>query len=232
MTAALASPLLVPIMGDPIMVDLPVCDHSSAEARKRRREILASQRSLIPDIMATTEPVEKRRKLSIDDESSTETAKASKHAKKPQMKYDPAVPMTKEEAAAWRREQRRKRNRESAAASRQRQRDRINELESELEDWKDKYEDVMAKVRQLEEITGSTPTPATNEIDERVCVTRPETPPPVHTVTQTVTPRASPTSTTSIVSPSTDKVMVKSEDYVDQEEQQEEPTKMISLQAS
>jgi hypothetical protein len=224
MTAAVASPLLVPIMAD-----VSVCDHST-EARKRRREILASQRSLIPDIVATTEPVEKRRKLSIDDESST--AKACKHAKKPQMKYDPAVPMTKEEAAAWRREQRRKRNRESAAASRQRQRDRINELESELEDWKDKYEDVMAKVRQLEEITGSTPTPATNEIDEHVCaITRPETPPPVQTVTQTVTPRASPTSTTSLVSPSTDKIMVKSEDYVDREELQEEPTKMISLQA-
>ena len=48
------------------------------------------------------------------------------------MKYDPDVPMTKEEATVWRREQRRKRNRESAAASRQRQRDRIQELEEEV----------------------------------------------------------------------------------------------------
>ena len=33
--------------------------------------------------------------------------------KKPQMRYDPSEPMTKEAAAVWRREQRRKRNRDS-----------------------------------------------------------------------------------------------------------------------
>lgn len=58
--------------------------------------------------------------------------------KKPQMRYDPSVPMTKEEAAVWRREQRRKRNRDSAAASRQRQRNRILELEGEVAEWKKK----------------------------------------------------------------------------------------------
>ena len=67
------------------------------------------------------------------------------------MKYDPDVPMTKEEATAWRREQRRKRNRESAAASRQRQRDRINELEGEVEEWKTKYEAIMAAIAKLEQ---------------------------------------------------------------------------------
>ena len=127
---------------------------SSAEARKRRREILASQRLLTPDAaISSLEDVthvadmpSKRRK--VTDDSSFD----GKPSKKPQMKYDPDEPMSKEEAAAWRREQRRKRNRESAAASRQRQRDRICELEIELEEWKNKFDDVMKRIGQLEEI--------------------------------------------------------------------------------
>jgi len=70
--------------------------------------------------------------------------------KKPQMRYDPSVPMTKEAAAIWRREQRRKRNRDSAAASRQRQRNRITELEDEVSEWKKKYDDAMSKLAKQE----------------------------------------------------------------------------------
>jgi hypothetical protein len=145
MTAAV-SPLPMPLQ-------LP---GSTQEARKRRRELLASQRTTVMETSVedvapsqvvsdseTSEP--KRRKLS-------ESAKSK--GKKPQMKYDPEVPMTKEEAAAWRREQRRKRNRESAAASRQRQRDRISELEIELGGWKDKYEAMMDQIKTLEKTTG------------------------------------------------------------------------------
>lgn len=104
---------------------------SSADARKRRREVLASQRraTLI---------------VSSDDEEP-----ACKR-KKPQMKYDPEVPMSKEDLATWRREQRKKRNRESAAASRQRQRDRIDELEAELDGWKAKYAEVLSKIQAAE----------------------------------------------------------------------------------
>ena len=50
------------------------------------------------------------------------------------MRYDPDVPITKQEATAWRREQRRVRNLESAVLSRQKTRDRIVELETELKD--------------------------------------------------------------------------------------------------
>lgn len=71
------------------------------------------------------------------------------------MRYDPDVPMTKEEAAAWRKEQRRKRNRESAAASRQRQRDRITELEQEVTEWKSKYEEALARIEKLEQLRES-----------------------------------------------------------------------------
>mmetsp|Transcript_16248 Transcript_16248/g.21804 ORF Transcript_16248/g.21804 Transcript_16248/m.21804 type:complete len:117 (+) Transcript_16248:175-525(+) len=75
------------------------------------------------------------------------TSGVNKH----QRKYEPDIPMSKEEASSWRREQRRKRNRESAAASRQRQRDRITELEAEVEEWKAKFAAVMEKLRTLEE---------------------------------------------------------------------------------
>jgi hypothetical protein len=136
----------------PLPMPLQLAD-STAEARKRRREILASQRvaeatlkaiePMIPMPVLSQAPT-KRRKLDETD----------KNHKKPQMKYDPEYPMTKEEAALWRREQRRKRNRESAAASRQRQRDRIDELEIEVEGWKDKFDSIMDKIKQLEELSG------------------------------------------------------------------------------
>ncbi|KAL3920726.1 MAG: hypothetical protein SGILL_003111 [Bacillariaceae sp.] len=82
------------------------------------------------------------------------TIKKKTTTKKPQMKYDPDVPMTKEEAAVWRREQRRKRNRESAALSRQRQRDRISELEVEVADWKHKVDSIMSRIKSLEDASG------------------------------------------------------------------------------
>jgi hypothetical protein len=140
---------------------------SPALARKRRREILLSQRACAPDLSfsVVTEEItsQKRRKISheVSEESDSSDAKPRKKVakkkaaavKKPQMKYDPDVPMTKEDAAAWRREQRRKRNRESAAASRQRQRDRIEELEIVLDDWKSKFDGVMERIQKLEEIT-------------------------------------------------------------------------------
>jgi len=67
------------------------------------------------------------------------------------MRYDPEVPMTKEEAAAWRREARRVRNRQSAAASRQKTRDRIDELEAEVQGWQKKMAALQAKVRAYEQ---------------------------------------------------------------------------------
>jgi len=83
--------------------------------------------------------------------ASAKSTKSGTATKKPQNRYEPEVPMTKEEAAAWRREQRRQRNRESAAASRQRQRERIVELEKEVDEWKTKFSAVMDRLRVLEE---------------------------------------------------------------------------------
>ncbi len=126
-------------------------------ARKRRRQILLSQRTKPSDeenMPVSKKPcVEPITSTSTDDSKSTMTAKnAVAKSKKPQMRYDPDVPMSKEEAAAWRKEQRRKRNRESAAASRQRQRDRIAELEQEVSEWKVKYEDALARIERMEQL--------------------------------------------------------------------------------
>jgi hypothetical protein len=82
--------------------------------------------------------------------------KSSQSNKRPQMKYDPEVPLSKEETSAWRREQRRKRNRESAAACRKRQRDRISELEVEVSEWKAKFDDAIRKLGQIEGQDGVT----------------------------------------------------------------------------
>ena len=75
--------------------------------------------------------------------------------KKTQIRYDPDVPMSKEQLAAWRREARRVRNRESAAASRQRIRNRITELEDEVADWKSKYAQAMERLQTLENASKS-----------------------------------------------------------------------------
>ena len=77
--------------------------------------------------------------------------------KKTQIRYDPSIPMEKEQLAAWRREARRVRNRESAAASRQRIRGRITELEDELDVMKQKYENALARLQQLQSQHGLHP---------------------------------------------------------------------------
>jgi len=81
--------------------------------------------------------------------SDTELDMDSK-SKKSQITYNPDIPMTKEQLTSWRREMRRVRNRESAAASRRKVRDRIEELEDEVDVWKKRYQAVMARLGQAE----------------------------------------------------------------------------------
>lgn len=195
-----------------VAVPLPTPFVDASAARKRRREILASQRHLL-DVPALVAPLDvdhnieaehvvvKKSKVctgtsviatactnapisppmetlseadmttapatfTADATTSSATTaaavavaaivanKKTTNSKKPQMKYDPDVPMTKEEAAVWRREQRRKRNRESAAMSRQRQRDRIADLEIEVDEWKVKVGSIMDRIKKLEDASG------------------------------------------------------------------------------
>ena len=135
-------------------------------ARKRRRQIIKSQRDAVqPSKKICPEPITS----SGTDSNATQVAypsdtKTSQGKKKPQMKYDPDVPMSKDEAAVWRKEQRRKRNRESAAASRQRQRDRIEELEVEVFDWKSKYEGLLSRLEKLEKRSPMEGQPCSNHV--------------------------------------------------------------------
>ena len=134
------------------------------DARKRRREIVTLHRTTSTEdgnlsssssssFEGSCVAVKKQRKVVVSDDETASLGDMCVAIKKPkpQMKYDPEVPMTKEEATAWRRDQRRRRNRESAAASRQRQRDRIDELEMELNHWKSKFEAVQGEIRALQD---------------------------------------------------------------------------------
>jgi len=88
--------------------------------------------------------------------------------KKTQIRYDPDVPMSKDQLAAWRREARRVRNRESAAASRQRIRNRICELEDEVGEWKSKYSQALLRLEALERASTAKNAVANQEQDPPV----------------------------------------------------------------
>ena len=134
-----------------------VAEPASCVARKRRRgdnncgtgteEVFTSIPPKMSGVLTTSNPVASGRLASAQP---IVTVLRTSHAKRPQLKYDPSVPMTKEETSVWRAEQRRKRNRESAAACRKRQRDRIAELESEVEEWRHKFAAALGKLRGVD----------------------------------------------------------------------------------
>jgi bZIP transcription factor len=122
--------------------------NDAASARKRRKLIIQSQRSeaelpasdgnaagssdgasdsSVKSEGGQQQPSKKSRQGEEDKSSESRQNRT-------QVKYNPDIPMSKEQLAAWRREARRVRNRESAAASRQRIRNRISELEDEVSD--------------------------------------------------------------------------------------------------
>ncbi|GKY97450.1 hypothetical protein MPSEU_000703500 [Mayamaea pseudoterrestris] len=137
---------------------------SKAEARKKRKAILIQQRQ--EELQGTERHddggnEDRSRSLSIASASVASDSDGasqqddwdslSKKQRKVQVRYDPAIPMDKEELANWRRQHRKVRNRESAAASRQRIRSRITELEGEVEEWKDKYNSAMERLKTMRE---------------------------------------------------------------------------------
>lgn len=164
-------------------------DPSQAVARKRRKEILASSKTAKKSRTTSTPAViivGSEDEIKSDSNcSSKRTSKSSpvlvvakrkltcnskviKSNTKYQNRYEPEVPMSKEEEAEWRREARRQRNRESAAASRNKVRNRIQELEHEVQGWRTKYDSLMNRIELLEKETmpsistiNSTNSPAT-----------------------------------------------------------------------
>ena len=135
--------------------------NGAAEARKRRKEIIQSQRNELEGVAAAkaadqqandaSDPPSKSEKPPKKRKLDSSKANGDSDKKRTQVRYDPDTPMDKEQLAAWRREARRVRNRESAAASRQRIRNRINELEDEVGQWKSKYSQAMQRLAALEQ---------------------------------------------------------------------------------
>lgn len=127
------------------MADITLDD--AAQARKRR--IAARNLNRPTDEASPSESKRPRVEESDDDDSSDLDLVMSTDANgnpkphitgiKKQSRYDPGVPMTREELKNWRKEARRVRNRESAAASRKKNKERITELEMEVETIKTKY---------------------------------------------------------------------------------------------
>lgn len=111
------------------------CQSTAAAARKRRRARLQTKQPFTADnvlsMSSSSHPPPKKKARKTATTSNTPC----------QNQYTPKEleSMTKEELSTWRREARRVRNRESAALSRKRTRDRIEELEREVEEWKRKY---------------------------------------------------------------------------------------------
>jgi len=100
---------------------------------------------------ATRKPVaSKKRKL--EEQQLEATKKKSPLFNQPQNFYAPnsISSMSKDELSEWRKEQRRKRNRESAAASRNKTRARIDELEGEVNQWKQMHDEMKNKMACME----------------------------------------------------------------------------------
>lgn len=143
---------------------------SQALARKRRKEILASHKSTKRQRIVESEDDTRDDTTSVSGTARTTTptkrskpvvackGKVIKSNTKYQNRYEPDVPMTKEQEAAWRKEARRQRNRESAAASRNKVRNRIHELENEVQEWKNKYASLIKRLDLLEKSPRSSST--------------------------------------------------------------------------
>lgn len=133
-----------------MMQTIPEGVDPTSIARKKRKEIISNLRHqntnkrLKDDDPTVVSSVQ-------DTDRDADTVSDNKPRTKYQNHYEPDVPMTKEQAAEWRKEARRKRNRESAAASRNKVRNRIAELEQEVQDWKDKYSTLLKRIETLEQ---------------------------------------------------------------------------------
>jgi bZIP transcription factor len=161
-TTAVEDTVVVPTpeVVDPSSLDIPFLDDSAIAATAAAVAMNSSQSELSggtkraeKKLRKTAAASRKHPRVETDDDYASEDDDTDemKRNKKTQIRYDPSIPMEKEQLAAWRREARRVRNRESAAASRQRIRGRITELEDEINDWKQKYEDAVLQLARFQQ---------------------------------------------------------------------------------
>lgn len=106
----------------------------------------------------STSTSRKKRKMATltDLDAIAAPANGSRQTNKYNLKYEPADPsLTEEQAAEWRKEQRKARNRASAAQSRIKTKARIDELEGEVSELKRMYAAAVARIAELEGGSGT-----------------------------------------------------------------------------
>jgi hypothetical protein len=115
-------------------------------ARKRRMELRSKRAS------DAEEPYAKLPRLDETMEETVSMPPLSISGIKKKCRYEPVqvAPMSKAQLSAWRKEARRVRNRESAAMSRQKTKERIDELEVQVQELQSKYESALQHIAQLE----------------------------------------------------------------------------------
>ena len=106
----------------------------------------------------STSTSRKKRKMATltDLDAIAAPANGCHQTNKYNLKYEPADPsLTEEQAAEWRKEQRKARNRASAAQSRIKTKARIHELEGEVSELKRMYAAAVARIAELEGCSGT-----------------------------------------------------------------------------
>jgi len=131
-----------------------VCNPSSK--KKRRIQSTAATTMKICDMNingSLTHKATAAQSVPAPPSSSKATTTTTKYANR----YEPDKPLTRpEDIKAWRNAARRKRNRESAEKSRNKVRDRILELEDQVEDYKSRYLAALEKIHLSEEESSKT----------------------------------------------------------------------------
>ena len=130
----------------------------------------------MPARPSTSSSRKKRKMATLTDlDAIAAPANGCHQTNKYNLKYEPADPsLTEEQAAEWRKEQRKARNRASAAQSRHKTKARIDALEGEVSELKRMYAAAVARIAELEGgsgTSGSTTMPHFAAIADRVTST-------------------------------------------------------------
>lgn len=133
---------------------MPTMSDTNTDAARKRRIAMRNQKRSPASL--EDEDVSNKR-LRMENQGDEPLAEAVISKPKPhitgikkQSRYDPGVPMTREELKAWRKEARRVRNRESAAASRKKTREAVSQLQEEVDTLKSKYAAALKLIIDLE----------------------------------------------------------------------------------
>eukprot|EP00522_Entomoneis_paludosa_P011873 CAMPEP_0172439032 /NCGR_PEP_ID=MMETSP1065-20121228/142_1 /TAXON_ID=265537 /ORGANISM="Amphiprora paludosa, Strain CCMP125" /LENGTH=294 /DNA_ID=CAMNT_0013187655 /DNA_START=173 /DNA_END=1058 /DNA_ORIENTATION=+ len=151
---------------------MTMVEENPALARKRRIEQRRAEKRCSDDALSN-EDVKRVRLSDFSDGEGSDDPDGDRllpsiRGIKRQARYEPGVPMTKEELQKWRKQARRVRNRESAAASRQKTRQRIDELEGEVSELQAELAAARARIAELEAVGASSGSPSVSEVTVKI----------------------------------------------------------------